>query len=193
MPHIPIGERLYLFTKGPDPGKYSNQLVISAHGGISRTATATEKVPHGVTLLFYSKHGEATVDKGIQGFAQPGREKQLAETLGPGDFYFNYSLSKYQGYHGAGVFKPVVESYGGVQNATDYVDEWNTMVEGAISKGIQGHSKMEDFDALTVRNRWSAAIKDSAEKGDVTLSFVLERVLKVHPYSNVHCYFCRSF
>jgi hypothetical protein len=54
-----VGTTMYLFRK--DPGRFTRQLVISAHGGIDRRATPDKTLPFG-TLHWYSKHGDATSD-----------------------------------------------------------------------------------------------------------------------------------
>lgn len=176
MPKTDIDGKMYLIRK--DPTGFSPSLVISAHGGIENKSP-TFHIKWG-KLHFYSAHGHVTDDLGIKNFCLGGRETQRAESLSAPAQCFDYDLSKYQGKHNT-----AGESYDSIESAQDYVDDYNQMLVEAGDRAPLGAKPMVDFDVLTIRNRWN--------NKNVTLSSALKAVGKLHRYSDVHCYFCRSF
>jgi hypothetical protein len=169
-----LGQQLYLFQTYPNAPV--SQLVISAHGGIGRFAQRTFTVPDGVTLHFYSDHGEVTDDFGVHAFGVGGHPKQLKETITGGNPCYDYELTKYQTKKG--------ESYDDIISAQQYVHEFNEMLAEAGSHAPSGSVPAQPFDVLTVRNR-------PAQLSTIRLSAVLAALPA--GYTVVHCYFCRSF
>ena len=181
MPKQELGSTMYLITKAANT--YSPILVISAHGGIDQKKEPQFTVPFG-TLHFYSVHGKVTDDLGIRNFIFGGRATQRSESIGTGRLSYDYSLSKYQGKHGGSPGKPA-ETYESIEDAQNYVDQFNELLLQAGDKAPKGAQPAVDFDVLTVRNRWWNT--------DVTLSSALRAVQKVNKYQDIHCYFCRSY
>ncbi len=94
-----VGEQLYIFCAGsrPDPAS-TRDLIISAHGGFSKSSS-TIVLPHWVRGLYlYGPHGAVLMDPGITTLA---KKIQNFEVKGPGDVVMNYGLTKYQGRHSA--------------------------------------------------------------------------------------------
>lgn len=176
-----IGKKMYLLTR--QAGQYANMLVISAHGGISEKKQPTFNNKYG-TLHFYSVHGHVTDDLGIRNFIFGGKASQLVESIVADRPCFDYSLSKYQGKHAGTPGKPA-ETYESIEEAQDYVDDYNQMLLDAGDRAPRGARPAVDFDVLTIRNRWWS--------GDVTLKTALEAVAQVNRYPDIHCYFCRSY
>src|SRR5262249_15931949 len=131
-----------------------------------------------------SVHGNVTNDLGIRNFVFGGKATQRTQSLAAGIMCYNYSLSKYQWKHAGKPGKPA-ETYGSIQEAQDYVDKFNEMLLSPGDKAPPGVQAAVDFDVLTIRDRWWS--------GDVTLSAALKAVGQVHDYTDIHCYFCRSF
>ena len=178
MPRVDIDGKMYLIKKSATG--YSPSLVISAHGGIKKNNSPTFFTKWG-TLHFYSVHGKVTDDLGIRNFCSGGKEDQRTESLGPNSRCYNYDLSKYQGRH-----NKAGETYESIEKDQDYTDIFNQMLLEAGDKAPAGSKMMMNFDVLTIRNRWNTG-------GNVVLSAALEAVGKLHQYTDVHCYFCRSF
>ncbi len=94
-----VGEQLYIFCAGnrPDPTS-TRDLIISAHGGFSKSSSNIV-LPHWVRGLYlYSPHGAVLMDPGVPTLAT---SIQNFEVKGPGDVVMNYGLTKYQGRHSA--------------------------------------------------------------------------------------------
>jgi RHS repeat-associated protein len=72
------------------PGRPDNDLVLSGHGAISATDTATVTVPEGTTLNMYSNHGQTISDR-LGGRIETGNPTPL-HTFKPGDQVPDYYL-----------------------------------------------------------------------------------------------------
>jgi hypothetical protein len=177
MPKVDIDGKMYLIKKSQN--SYAPSLVISAHGGIKQNGSPTFHTRWG-TLHFYSVHGQVTNDLGIRNFCTGGKESQRTESLAATAKCFDYDLSKYQGKH-----NKAGETYESIEADQDYVDQFNALLVEAGDRAPAGSKMMVDFDVLTIRNRWNSR--------NVTLSAALSAVGGLNQYSDVHCYFCRSF
>ena len=178
MPKSEIGSNLYLFTS--QTGVYRDALVISAHGGYDNSSGDCDPPP-GTELIFYVEHGSVQQDFGI------GRFKNGVasfESFTQGKKCTNYSLSKYQGYHGGTKGKPA-ETYDSIAGEIAGIeDEIAKQQKYAGRKGYNNTKVINAFDVLTIRNR--------VFSGDVKLKAALTAVRQVHAYTTVHCFFCRS-
>lgn len=174
-----VGTTMYLFKK--DPGRFTRQLVISAHGGIDRRATPDKPLPFG-TLHWYSKHGDPTSDLGLSKFVWGNRSQRVLPSTRKGQLYYDYALSKYQGRHG----NPN-ETYDKIQRILDAIDTNRRTWKEASHENRQRYKMSEpiQFDVLTIRNRFLMR--------DVTLSAALRALADINEYEHIHCYFCRSF
>jgi hypothetical protein len=182
MPKQEVGSNLYLFTA--QIMKYHDTSVIDAHGGYD-SSTKKFTVPAGVTLVFYVSHGAIQNDFGLHKFRD---SPTVYETRPPGSDCWDYSLSKYQGRHAGTEGKPA-ETYETVdQDVVAVEEELNKRQKYANNpaylKAVGNKPLPTVFDVVTIRNR--------AFGGDMTLSTVIEKVRKVHPYKSIHCFFCRS-
>jgi hypothetical protein len=181
---LEIGNELYLFRI--DPKDFVKQLVISAHGGYDDSTPhfSVPAYPGFQGLRFYTTHGTVQMDMGIGGFA--AGDRAVTDDIGPGANCWDYALSKYQGRHSSGA--ETYDSIGRDLEAT--VEKLWKYARGmassspGIRKVYQQKGMPQIFDVLTIRNRFWM--------GDLSLSKVLKRVMKVHAYQQVHCYFCRS-
>jgi hypothetical protein len=102
--------RLFLFRGG----RGRTRLIVSAHGMVKpETTPKTIPVPGGMTLHFYSVHGELLVDPGL---VLPADDHI---TRGSGVKVANYVLSKYQGTHSGAneTYEAIVDAVAG--NAFD--------------------------------------------------------------------------
>ena len=108
-----IGQQLYLFRMDPT-GKPPDHLVITAHGGISKKGVDTNKfkVPVGVKLHFYVKHGSSSLARSLDftSLAAHVVETIPDPTSGENES-FNYELGKYQGYHGFPTYMKMLKGW----------------------------------------------------------------------------------
>ncbi|WP_444934223.1 putative adhesin [Microbulbifer sp. JTAC008] len=184
-------------AEGTQVGDAPN-LVISAHGATTKQIFYP-KGHGGDNLFFFSPHGYSLNDPGI-GSVLSGNAK-YHEWIGKGKVCHNYTLSKYQGYHGSTtgqilgrITRPFIkgESYADVQKAVDNAHEHNEMVRNLdpnnpmhqpyIKKGVK---PVMSADLLTIRNR--------VKMDNPTLVDVLNILHRnnLH-YENIYCSFCRS-
>lgn len=91
---IEIGGTLFLFRGGLGRTK----LLVSAHG-MEKPKVPKIRVPGGMTIHFYNRHGDVLVDPGL---VLPGGDNDIERPTGAK--IANYTLSKYQG-------RPAAESY----------------------------------------------------------------------------------
>jgi len=178
MPRNEIGKNLYLFSA--DVGGYKDTLVISAHGGYDASSGDCDPPP-GTELVFYVPHGAIQQDFGI------GRFKNGVpryESFTQGNPCVDYSLSKYQGRHAGTKDKPAETYESIVGEIAGIEDEVARQRKYAGKKGYNNTKVINTFDVLTIRNR--------AFSGDVLLTTALQAVTRVHAYTIVHCFFCRS-
>ncbi|MCO1333608.1 hypothetical protein MO867_04560 [Microbulbifer sp. OS29] len=186
-------------------------LVISAHGAATKQ-TFYNKGHGGDNLLFFAPHGYTLEDPGLEGVVS-GRAK-YHEHIAKGKVCRNYTLAKFQGYHGstAGqifgrLSRPFVtddESYTQIQAVVDEAHKHN--IKAARNKASLRRYDLNDpfqkslYDAkvgaslytqklevnfLTIRNRFG--------KGSPTLVDVLNILHRnrLH-YENIYCFFCRN-
>lgn len=183
---LEVGSNFYLFTAS-DAGTTSDTLVISAHGAILRGSSRTIHYQYG-DLHYYSKHGVATIDKGLDTFKVDGfNTSQREETVLKNAKTYNYGLSKYQGRHNSGG----QETYETIQTGAlaAFVPKKINAMNGANAHEFERYNTASGtFDILTVRNRYHG------------FTFGIDLQLVFHElarrgsfYTNIHCYFCRSF
>jgi hypothetical protein len=186
-----IGQNLYLFRA--DPNAYADELVISAHGGISKSNPRTFTVQWG-RLIFYSAHGTVTDDYGIAKFVFGGPTQQQSQILNLNDTCYDYELSKYQGKHASNTDGTQREPYSLIAERQAYVAEYNQRLTEAGPSAPPGSQAATPFDVLTVRSRndFAGARRVTGTNTSVRLSAALEAVGQRHQYTTVHCYFCRS-
>ncbi|QFT56409.1 putative adhesin [Microbulbifer sp. THAF38] len=196
---MPVREfdRFKIFTaSGKRLGEASN-LVISAHGAATKQHFYTNG-HGGDNIFFFSPHGYSLSDPGISSVLS-GNAK-YHEWIKKGKVCHNYTLSKYQGYHGTTtgqilgrVTRPFIkgESYTDVQNALDNAHKHNQDYS-SLDPNNPIHQKMlanikpvMEADLLTIRHR--------VGKDDPTLVDVINTLHanKLH-YDNIYCSFCRS-
>ncbi len=127
MARISIGGgKIYLFTQTGN-----TKLIITAHGGKEKNRF---KPPGGATLYFCSMHGKSTsidADDIVASLTTDKSRSRKMKSVGFHPFFMgdlpDYSLSKFAGKHGGGVW----ENY----------NEYDEMTK-------------KKFDILTPRNRW---------------------------------------
>ncbi|WP_444928552.1 putative adhesin [Microbulbifer sp. SSSA002] len=187
------------------------ELVISAHGAATKQMFYN-KGHGGDNLLFFAPHGYTLEDPGLQDVVD-GKAK-VHEHIAKGKMGRNYTLSKFQGYHGttAGqifgrLSRPFVaddESYAQIQQVVDNAHNHNI-------KAIRNQARLQQYDLndpfqksmydakvgaslyttkmeanfLTIRNRFG--------KSNPTLVDVLNILHRngLH-YDNIYCSFCRN-
>ncbi|MDF9799877.1 hypothetical protein OKW21_005140 [Catalinimonas alkaloidigena] len=182
MRSIGDSDNMYLFLGSGDESVYATSLVISAHGGIRKTRSPEFTVPYGA-LQFYSEHGDATYDEGIDTFIGGGNINKKQELITQGKKCYNYDLTKYQGKH-----NKANETYESIQTYQETAKNIVKAKEAILSSGknVPGaYANYTNFDVLTIRNRRFQA--------GVNLENALQAVGLVHKYTIIHCYFCRSF
>ncbi|AWF82764.1 hypothetical protein BTJ40_19170 [Microbulbifer sp. A4B17] len=185
-------------AEGTQVGEAPN-LVISAHGATTKQIFYT-KGHGGDNLFFFSPHGYSLNDPGVDSVLS-GHAK-YHEWIGKGKVCHNYTLSKYQGYHGTmtgqilgRITRPFIkgESYSDMQSAIDKAHSHNQMVSNLDPNNpmhqpfiaATGIKPVMTADLLTIRNR--------VRMDDPTLVDVLNILHrnKLH-YENIYCSFCRS-
>jgi hypothetical protein len=167
--------RLWLY-----PGNVSNNLIISAHGQAMRGPM----FPSPCELVFYSLHTVEATGTSFSMAAESvgGDNASVKERVAFGADSHNYMLTKFQGRHKGNLKQGTIETYGGLQNWQSITSKWNRNV--ANMPKPNKHPVYDDYDILTIRNRWSG------QGIDFWSAIVAAR--RYRPYLRVHCSFCRS-
>jgi putative adhesin Stv-like protein len=167
------------------PTQFQDNVIISAHGGINRSAKADLAVDARLSLKYYVVHGVVLPDPGYQPFASPTPPVATETVQGSqGETTYNYELSKYQGSH-----NKAGETYGTIQGASsrgishnDLLDE--LFPDGNLPQNVAGRQTL--FDVVSIRNRWWTGGSD--------LKAILALILKHRGKGGIiHCSFCRSY
>lgn len=176
-----LAELMYLFM----PKAGTNRVVISAHGGRTRTTNAFT-VPSDSVLRFYSEDTNSVLDPGLDNFYT--FEVIPREIISESEPCYDYQLSKYQGRHGNRN-----ETYASIaQTITRESESRQSFLANAAEAGsdklkgtyLKEASKRKLAAVLTIRNRIA--------RGDVNLSFAIEQVKSIAPEILIFdCLFCR--
>ena len=177
-----IGSYIYLFTRG-GTNEFADEVVISAHGSYKNGDPPF--IVEGPALKFYSAEGAPANASGLTLYPH-----MVKETTDPGKPCRNYYLQKFQGYHGTESGKPA-ETYESIQTdiggSVARIRDHNEMLATASTEALEKAGLTNDpvslFDVATIRNRWC--------RDELRLKYVIEQLLKKHPYKVVHCSFCR--
>ena len=161
-----------------------DDVIISAHGGIKRSAGEDLTVKPNLTLKYYVDHGLTQGDFGLGKFAAPTPPVAVQTVLAGGKTY-NYELSKYQGRHN----EKGKETYATIQTQSDNAKRHNTTLDVEFPNGVYPPNvarRQQLFDVVSIRNRWWTSGSD--------LKTILDLILKHRGKgATIHCFFCRSF
>ncbi|WHI45498.1 putative adhesin [Microbulbifer sp. JMSA004] len=194
--------------EGTNVGDAPN-LVISAHGAATKEVFCS-KGHGGDNLFFFAPHGYTLDDPGLENVVN-GTAK-YHEWVGKGKWCKNYTLSKFQGYHGsmAGqIFGRLTrrfitdgESYNDIQRVVDSAHKNNQFVERKktelakydLSDPFQ--KSMYDAKSSSLETRMEAnflTIRNRHNQKNPTLVDVLNILHRnnLH-YENIYCSFCRN-
>ena len=112
---VPVGEDIYVWTRGGVKPNVNKACVISAHGGQS-IINSTFDIDRGTKFVFYGPHGYTLLDPSL--FDVLCGKVKSYQTVSVGDCQ-DYTLSKYQGEkHGSGR-----EKYSDIESAGATDDE----------------------------------------------------------------------
>lgn len=178
-----LGKIAYYWAAKED--EFQNDVIISAHGGIRRSAEADLDIDRRLTLKYYVDHGFVLPDPGYQPFAAPTPPVAKETVTGNlSEKSYNYELSKYQGRH-----NKAGETYSRIQNAATLGIQHNKTLdemfpEGILPTNVAGRQTL--FDVVSVRNRWWSSGSD--------LKTILALILAHRKRGGIiHCSFCRSY
>jgi hypothetical protein len=193
---VKLGSDAYLFASQTQ----TTDCIIDAHGGYTfecRTFT----VPAGLTLIFYSDHGQAVTDPG-QGALRLAKYQDLVggiETITAGNPCKNYLLSKSWGHHtfAPGTTdaqgQPMAITYGDASTATQTldadrtarVDRYNKASKAQLTTGTMA-GLPPTASLITVRNRWDIIA------GVPLKDLLLQATQQMPTLTRFHCLFCRT-
>lgn len=185
MDKIAVGKWIYLWSgrsSKPHEGSDQATCIISAHGvqqWFGNSLNRSFTVRKDTELVFYAPHGYTLEDPGIGPIAN--KSAKAFERYKSGSSCPNYTLTKFQGYHGeaAGAILGIVaspfitvtqgaETYQLLKNRINYVN----------SKGL------DERDILTIRYHPFQTATNLSDVLDVMWN-------NGYRYREYHCSFCR--
>jgi hypothetical protein len=187
-----IGELIYLFTRN-NTNDFAQECVISAHGGwdphyLTFTVPKREDGAD-VELWFYSEEGESANDFGINNWGQT-QLARVTDKYRSGQMVKNYGLTKYQGKHNS-----MNEGYDRLTATVEGFEQSNLAAMAFLEKYKKSNTVkvLPSIDIATVRNRKASLDGQRTLLGtELLLEDMVKRLLKVHNYDRIHCYFCRN-
>jgi hypothetical protein len=189
------GSQLYVWSQTPaGMSPNTTHCIISAHGGASIINSTFNS---NVTLIFYCPHGNSLMDLGIM--PDILLETIVHEPPVVAGQCQDYTLSKYQGRHSAGV-----ETYAHVQKMDERTvkdagvfqsDAEGLMETGLTKENVKDFEKGFNLLAKVGNYRWKdiVTIRNRGGRMDPMLSEVIAMLHGAgFTYSTIHCSFCRS-
>jgi hypothetical protein len=178
-----LGSHLCIITRNPQAKKYSNDVVIFAHGAQLTGQTFT--LP-GSIIFFYCPQGDYLMTNNYLFLERWASNHWYSNILSMGDAQCpDYTLSKAIGFHtdpdAAALGKQGIDRL--VRKDPLEARNQNLMNYDAIEKLV--NSGRVPFDVVSIRHRRNSDA--------VTLSYVINKLLREgYAYGQYHCLFCRG-
>lgn len=174
---VPVGDDIYVWTRGGVKKNVNTACVISAHGGQS-IINSTFNIERNTNFVFFGPHGYTLLDPSLMDVLCAKVKPYQTVSMGQCQ---DYTLSKFQGAkHGGNN-----EKYSDIEAAGASDDELKVFGFTQQQLDSRPDKPRADLDVVTIRYR--------RFRTDPTLSGVV-KALKKHgwTYTTFYCSFCRG-